>query len=199
MSAEAQKLKEGGADAVAELFSQYREQLEHMIGFRMDTRLRGRIDPADVLQEAYLQVAQRIDSYIQRPDVSFYVWMRQITYQTLIDQHRLHFRSKRGLGQEVRKRRAHSQTTYSIAGMLVGANTTPGRAAEREEEKEQLQQALDSMEETDREVLALRHFEGLPNKQVAEILDISVTAASNRYVRAMTRLGEVMQKLGWNE
>lgn len=195
MNGEVSKLRSGGPEAVAELFSQYREQLEHMIGFRMDSRLRGRIDPADVLQEAYLQVAQRVNSYIESPAVSFYVWMRQITYQTLIDQHRLHFRTKRGLGQEVRRRREHSGTTYSIAGMLIGANTTPGRAAEREEEKEHLHVALESMEEVDREVLALRHFEALPNKQVAEILGISITAASNRYVRAMTRLGEIMQKL----
>jgi RNA polymerase sigma-70 factor (ECF subfamily) len=189
-----EKLRTGGTEAVAELFSLYREKLEHMIGFRMDSRLRGRIDPSDVLQEAYLKVAERVDSYLEKPDVSFYVWMRQLTYQTLIDQHRLHFRSKRGLGQEVAKKKSYNATTYSIVGHLVGANTTPGRAVEREEEKEQLHIALDSMEEIDREILALRHFEGLPNKQVAEILGIAITAASNRYVRAMTRLGQIMQK-----
>ncbi|MFK7819648.1 MAG: RNA polymerase sigma factor [Planctomycetaceae bacterium] len=193
------KLKSGGTEAVAELFSEYREKLEHMIGFRMDSRLRGRIDASDVLQEAYLKVAERVDSYLEKPDVSFYVWMRQLTYQTLIDQHRLHFRSKRGLGQEVSKKKSYNATTYSIVGHLIGANTTPGRAVEREEEKEQLHMALDSMEDIDREILALRHFEGLPNKQVAEILGIAITAASNRYVRAMTRLGQIMQKLNQDE
>lgn len=193
---ELEKLRTGGPEAVAELFSKYRDQLEQMIGFRMDPRLKGRIDPADVLQEAYLQLAKRLDEYLETPKVSFYVWMRQLTYQTLIDQHRLHFRTKRGLGQEAQKKRAYNGTTYSIVGRLIAQNTTPGRAFEREEEKEQLHQALDSMQEVDREVLALRHFEGLPNKQVAEVLGIAITAASNRYVRAMTRLGKIMEELG---
>lgn len=196
---EIEQLRSGGATALAELFSQYRPKLENMIGFRMDSRLAGRIDASDVLQEAYLKVAERVNSYLEAPNVSFYVWMRHVVYQTLIDQHRLHFRTKRGLGQEVRKKQSYNATTYSIVGRLVGDNTTPGRAIEREEEKEQLHLALDTMEQVDREVLALRHFEGLGNKQVAEILSISVTAASNRYVRAMTRLGEVMQKLGHHE
>ena len=51
------------------------------------------------------------------------------------------------------------------------------------------------MDEIDREVLALRHFEQLGNNEVAETLNLSVTAASNRYVRAMTRLGEIMAKV----
>ena len=84
---ELEKLRTGGPEAVAELFSKYRDQLEQMIGFRMDPRLKGRIDPADVLQEAYLQLAKRLDEYLETPKVSFYVWMRQLTYQTLIDQH----------------------------------------------------------------------------------------------------------------
>jgi len=193
---ELQQLQAGGVDAIADLFSNYRDQLEHMIGFRMDQRLRGRIDPSDVLQEAYLQMAKRVDSYLENPGVSFYVWMRQLTYQTLIDQHRLHFRSKRGLGQEVRRNSSFNATTYSIAGMLEGHVTSPSGAMQREEEKERLHMALETMDDIDREVLALRHFEQLPNKQVAEVLGIGITAASNRYVRAMSRLGEILTNLG---
>lgn len=193
---EVEKLRAGGESAMAELFSQHRQQLEQMISFRMDSRLRGRIDPSDVLQEAYLQIAQRLDGYLENPEVSFYVWMRQQAYQSLIDQHRLHFRSKRTPGQEAQRAASRNNTTYSIVGHLIGDKTSPDRAIEREEEHQQLHAALETMEEIDREVLALRHFEGLPNNQVAEILEISVTAASNRYVRAMTRLGEIMKKLG---
>ena len=65
----------------------------------------------------------------------------------------------------------------------------------RAEEIESLHAALASMDATDREVLALRHFEHLGNLEVAEALGISPTAASNRYVRAMTRLGEILRQL----
>ncbi len=65
----------------------------------------------------------------------------------------------------------------------------------REEEMKWLQEALNGMNEVDREVLALRHFEQLGNSQVAEILGITPTAASNRYLRAAARLGEIMARL----
>lgn len=195
MSDEIHRLKQGGPDAVADAFSSYRERLEHMVAFRMDPRLRGRIDPADVVQEAFIEVARRAEDFLERPDVSFYVWVRKLTYQALINLHRRHFREKRGVAQEVHRRRSTNATTCSIAAMLIAQQTTPGRAAIREEERLQLHDALDEMEEIDREVVALRHFENMGNNEVAEILEISVTAASNRYVRAMTRLGKIMERL----
>ncbi len=69
--------------------------------------------------------------------------------------------------------------------------TSPSQAMVKQEELQQLRQLLESMDEIDREVLALRHFEQLSNNQIAEALGISITAASNRYVRAMLRLSQI--------
>ncbi len=190
-------LRTEGEAALAELFSRYRERLERMVEFRLDGRLRGRIDPADVLQEAYLRVAQRIDHFLSHPSVSFYVWLRSQTYQTLIDLHRQQSAQKRTAAVEVRLG-GHvdpDETGASIAQALFKQRTSPSQAAVRAEEIRQLREALSSMDEVDREVLALRHFEHLSNSEVAETLELSPTAASNRYVRAMTRLGEIMNRL----
>jgi RNA polymerase sigma-70 factor (ECF subfamily) len=167
-----------------------------MVEFRLDPLLRGRVEAADVLQEAYIEIARRVGDYTSDPAVSFFVWVRQLTYQTLIGIHRRHFREKRDPNLEVRlgQRPAASTTSDSIAWVLVDQHTSPSQAAARAEEASLLRAALDSMDEIDREVLALRHFEQLGNNEVAEILGLSVTAASNRYVRAMTRLGEIMAK-----
>ncbi len=197
MNDELRRLSEGGQGAVAELFSQCRDRLERMVRFRLDSRLRGRVDAEDVLQDAYVKIAARIGDYIARPTVSFYVWARQITRQTLIDCHRVQMGQKRDPKQEVRRGRAGrgANTSFSIARALVGRHTSPSAAAVRKEQVEGLHQALDAMDETDREVLALRHFEQLTNKEVAETLDLSPTAASNRYVRALERLGEILGSL----
>ena len=56
-----------------------------------------------------------------------------------------------------------------------------------------LQEVLNAMEPLDREVLALRHFEELSNGEVAHVLGLSKTAASNRYMRALARLKEMLQ------
>jgi RNA polymerase sigma-70 factor (ECF subfamily) len=192
-----QRLIEGGETALAELFSEYRERLERIVSFRLEPRIRGRLDPADVLQEAYLEIARRYREYVQNPSVSFFVWLRQRTLQTMIDLHREHFREKRDPNRENRYIcQPNSQaTSLSIARFLLDEVTSPSQAAADAEESQRLHAALESMHEMDREVLALRHFEHLSNLQVAEVLGLSPTAASNRYIRAAARLSEIVSSL----
>ncbi|MGZ0172350.1 MAG: sigma-70 family RNA polymerase sigma factor [Planctomycetales bacterium] len=191
-----EKLIAGGDAAVAELFSEFQPRLERMVEFRLDRRLRGRVDSLDIIQEAYIEIARRIGDYTSKPTVAFYVWVRQITWQTLVSVHRRHLGQNRHPGMEVRLNRKNpNETTFSIAEALVGQLTSPSGAARRQEDYDQLREALSTMDETDREVLALRHFEQLGNNEVAEVLGIARTAASNRYVRAIKRLGDVLATL----
>jgi RNA polymerase sigma-70 factor (ECF subfamily) len=194
------RLIAGGDAALAELFSECRPRLERMVEFRLEPLLRGRVEAADVLQEAYIEIARRIGDYTSNPAVSFFVWARQIASQTLIGVHRRHFRERRDPGLEIRLGRGAAQSTSdSLARVLLDHHTTPSQAAVRAEEVSYLRAALESMDEIDREVLALRHFEQLGNNEVADILGLSITAASNRYVRAMKRLGEIMLKVRTDE
>ncbi len=197
MSDELQQLKERGQSALAERFEAYREPLERMIEFRMDQRLRGRIDPLDVLQETWLDASRRLHEWIEKPSVSLFVWFRQLAYQALIDLHRKHFGQKRDPRMEIHllPQRSNDATSECILAALYGPSTSPSQAVSKMEEFERLRLVLASMEETDREVLALRHFEQLSNLQVAETLGISPTAASNRYVRAMMRLSQIASNL----
>lgn len=190
-------LREGGLTALASLFSSYRDRLERIVGFRLDSRIRGRVDAADILQDVYLAVSDRLPSYLESPDVSFFVWLRQQTLQTLIDVHRREFRQKRDVKREIHFASAGPSggTSLSIARFLIDQVTSPSQIAVKAEEMQWLQEALNSMNEVDREVLALRHFEQLGNNQVAEILSLTPTAASNRYLRAATRLSEILQRL----
>ncbi|MCC6510358.1 MAG: sigma-70 family RNA polymerase sigma factor [Pirellulaceae bacterium] len=195
MNEEFDQLRTGGETALAGLFEQYRDRLERMLEFRLDDRVRGRVDPADVLQEAYIELARRLPQYLAAPNVSTYVWMRQLTYQVLIGVQRRHFGQKRDPRFEVTAVHGPdpNATSLSILSAFAEQLTSPSQALVREEELQQLRQLLESMDEVDREVLALRHFEQLSNNQIAETLGISVTAASNRYVRAMLRLSQIAE------
>ncbi len=190
-------LAAGGPKALADLLSLHQEKLERIVSFRMAPILRSRLDPADILQEAYFEISRRIHEFIEGSTVSFFVWIRQKTMQTLIDAHRNHTREKRDANREMPLASApygHT-TSISIARFLLDDKTSPSGVAVREEELQQLQLALESMNETDREVIAMRHFEHLTNQQVAEVLEISTTAASNRYVRAASKLAEILNAL----
>ena len=197
---ERRMLIEGGQTALASIFSTYQDRLERIVSFRLDPRIRGRIDAADVLQEAFLEVSLRLQSFLDSTDVSFFVWLRQQTLQTLIDVHRRQFRQKRDVNREIRFASTGTSdgTSLSIAQFLIDQLTSPSQLAVNAEEMQWLQETLNSMNEVDREVLALRHFEQLGNNQVAEILGLTPTAASNRYLRAAARLSEIMKRLNSN-
>ncbi|MFO0841793.1 MAG: sigma-70 family RNA polymerase sigma factor [Gemmataceae bacterium] len=190
-----QRVANGDRDALGALFGHYRARLRRMVQLRLDRRLQGRVDASDVLQEAYLDVAQRAAEYAAKPGMSFFLWLRFLTGQRLMMTHRKHLGAKmRDVGQEVSLYHGAlpQASSASLAAHLLGRLTSPSQAAIRTELQLKLQEALNAMEPLDREVLTLRHFEELSNNEVAEVLGISKAAASNRYMRALKRLKDVL-------
>ncbi|MHB1034629.1 MAG: sigma-70 family RNA polymerase sigma factor [Pirellulales bacterium] len=179
----------GGEAALSKLFAEHRDRLWRMVNFRMDRRLLARVDADDVLQEAYLAAAARLEHY--QSGSSPFVWLRMIVMQTLIDVHRHHLGAQmRDADREVGLPgcRYPQSTTASLAAQFVGRFTSPSQAAARAEMFGKVQDAIATMEALDQEILALRHFEELSNGEVAEVLGIQQKAASIRYVRAIKRL-----------
>lgn len=194
----AKQLETGGEAALAELFTQYRDRLWRMVHYRLDSRLHGRVDADDVLQEAYVNAVSRVYSFLQDPTRSFFVWLRLVVNQTLVDVHRRHLGSQmRDAGREVTIGGVvcASASSMSMAAFLIGDLTSPSRVAMRNELAARLDEALAGMDKIDREVLVLRHFEELSNKEVAEVLGIEQKAASIRYIRAIARLKDILEAM----
>jgi RNA polymerase sigma-70 factor (ECF subfamily) len=188
----------GDARALAELFQSHRGRLERMVQLRMDRRLQGRLDPADVVQEAYLDVARRFPEYCASRPLPFYLWLRLLTGQRLTDLHRHHLGAKmRDAGREVSLYRGGlpRASSASMAELLLGSLTTASRAAVRAETRRRVQEALNNMDPTDREVLVLRHFEMLSNEEAAGVLGLKPSAASNRHLRALKRLKAILAEV----
>src|SRR5947209_7049330 len=188
--------KSGDEGALAVLVERHRDRLERMVRLRMDRRLQGRVDPADVVQDAYLAVRGKFPQYSADPRLPFFLWLREEVGQRLVDVHRFHLGTKvRDAGQEVSLHGGPlpQVTSLSLAEHLLGKLTTASHAALRVELKLRVQDALNSMDAQDREVLILRHFEELSNTEAAQVLGIKASAAVNRYVRALRRLKDVFQ------
>lgn len=190
--------KSGDREALAELFGGFRERLRRMIRLRLDPRLQGRIDSSDVLQETYLDVCKLLADYENYPDMSFFLWLRLVATQKLAQLHRFHLGTqKRDAGKEISLHRGAfpQASSVSLAAQLLGRLTTASQAFDRAESKIKLQKTLAEMDAVDREVLALRHFEYLSNSETAQVLGISKNAASNRYIRAIKRLKEIVASI----
>src|SRR5215472_17230104 len=188
--------RNGDEGALAVLVERHRDRLERMVRLRMDRRLQGRVDPADVVQEAYLTVRGKFPQYCADPRLPFFLWLRLEVGQKLVDVHRFHLGTKmRDAGQEVSLHGGAlpQVTSLSLAEHLLGKLTPASQAAMRAELKLRVQEALNGMDPNDREVLILRHFEELSNAKAAQVLGIKPSAAANRYVRALRRLKDAFQ------
>ncbi len=185
----------GDPDAWRGLFDRDRDRLRRMVALRLDRRLQGRIDPSDVIQDAQIEAITRLPEYLRESNLPFFLWLRLIVGQNLKILHRRHLGAKiRDADREVGLYHGAlpEATSAALAAQLLGHLTKPSEAAVRAERRIRIQTALNVMDATDREILALRHFEQLSNGEVARALGLSEWAASKRYVRALSRLKEIL-------
>jgi RNA polymerase sigma-70 factor (ECF subfamily) len=193
-----ERLRGGDRLALADLFQRYRDRLRRMVELRMDARLQGRVDASDVLQDAFLDAAARVDGYLKDSGLPAFLWLRLVVGERLAICQRRHLGAKmRAAGQEVSLYRdpLPRATSAALASMLLGRLTAPSHAAVRAELVLQVQEALNALDPLDREVVALRHFEQLSRAETAQVLGISEDAGAKRYIRALKRLKEVLASM----
>jgi RNA polymerase sigma-70 factor (ECF subfamily) len=180
----------GDASARARLLSRHRQKLRNLIALRLDPRLAARFDPSDVVQESLAEADRRLSDYMGDRPMPFYLWLRELTLQRLIDLHRRHMRT-----QKRTVRREEARLTYlsddsvrELAGRLVDPRSGPSSRLDRKLAVHRLHQALAELSERDRDVIVLRHLEQLSVKEIAALLEITPGAVKVRHVRALERL-----------
>lgn len=191
------RLRAGDSNAARELFITHQARLKKMIRLRLDSRLKARLDESDILQEAYIDVQRKAADFARR-GLPVYLWLRLVVAERYLQLRRHHLVTQsRDVSQEVSLTcgKWPVASTHSLADLLLGRHTSPTQAAIRAERQRRLQDALDSMDPIDREIIALRHFEELTNNEAAAVLELSKTAASNRYIRALKRLKEILSEI----
>jgi RNA polymerase sigma-70 factor (ECF subfamily) len=188
----------GDQQALQEVFAHYRVRLKRMVRLRLSRRLQGRVDDSDVLQESFLEISKKLPEYVRQPKLPFFLWLRHMTGLKLAEVHRRHLGTQmRAADREVSLHRGGlpEADSASLAAHLLGKLTTPSQAAIRAEQRIYVQEALNSMDPIDREVLALKHFEQLSTTEIAEVLGLSKAGAGSRYLRAIKRLREILSRI----
>lgn len=193
-----QRAAAGDQEALRQLFSRYRDRLKRMVHLRLSRRISGRVDDSDVVQEAFLEISQKLPEYAKAPQLPLFLWMRHITGLKLTEIHRRHLGTQlRDADREVSLHRGGlpMADSVSLAAQLLGKLTTPSQAAIKAEQRIFVQEALNSMDPIDREVLALKHFEQLSTSEIAEVLGLSKAGAGSRYLRAIKRLRDILERI----
>jgi RNA polymerase sigma-70 factor (ECF subfamily) len=188
----------GDGAAWGALLNENRERLLRMVSFRMDPRLRGRVDAADVVQDAFTEASAHRADYFRGPPLPLFLWLRGVVSNKMLEAHRHH------LGVRMRDARRElpldaprpaGDTSAALCAHLTAGLTRPSVAAARGEVRVRIARALDEMDPTDREVLALRHFEQLSTAAGALVLGIQEGAAAKRYLRALQRLRDILSEM----
>lgn len=192
----------GDGQAVGKLLDLHRGELVEAVRRRLDRAIAQRVDASDIVQDVLLEASQRLPDYLSNPSMPFGLWLRQLARDRIIDMHRRHRRAERRSVDRERPLAAPSALDSSSAGLLAGLcdpDLTPAANAIRHEFQTRFLDALAELEQDDRDILTLRHFEQMSNSEVAEALNLSQPAAGMRYLRALRRVRSILAKDGANE
>jgi RNA polymerase sigma-70 factor (ECF subfamily) len=187
--------KAGNADAIDQLLARHREPVRRMIDLRLDPAIAQRLDASDVVQEVLIEANRRLKDYLQAPSMPFHLWLRHIAKDHIIDAHRRHHQTqKRGVDREQPMHRPAwaDQSSLDLAAQLLDKDLTPASAAIQQEMQRRLRQAVTQLDEDDREVILMRHYEMLANQEIASSLGLTEAAASMRYLRAVRKLRDLL-------
>jgi RNA polymerase sigma-70 factor (ECF subfamily) len=189
-----EQVARGDRQALGDLLQHYRPRLHAFIEARLDPRVRSRLDPSDVVQEVQLEVARRMDDFLNRSPMPFHLWVRKTAYERLLKVQRDHRRrARRAVDREVA---LPDQSSLLLARPLLAGASLPSQQLAAREFADRVGQAVAGLPEADREILLMRHAEQLPYAEIACLLDIEADAARKRYGRALLRLRKVLKDHG---
>jgi len=191
------RAREGDSNALSEVFAELTPELERMLRLRMDVAERRRFGPDDVLQEAFVEATRRFGEWCEQDRYPFRIWMRLLTTQSLGRVLRRHHGAQKRDARREHELHAFSArvSAESATDWLMATGTSPSQAASRAEVRARVLAALAQLDDTDREILTLRHFEQLSNEDAALELGLDPPAASKRFTRALQRLRPVLREL----
>jgi RNA polymerase sigma-70 factor (ECF subfamily) len=187
--------KAGDAGAVEQLLGGFREPLRRVIDLRLDPALGRRVDASDIVQDVLVEASQRLTEYLRSPTMPFHLWLRHLAQDRIIDTHRRHrLAQRRSIDKEqpIQRPAWAEESSVQLVAHLVDGERTPASAAIQQELQRRLDAALVELDESDRDIILMRHHEQLSNQDVAAALGLTEAAASMRYLRALRKLRAIL-------
>lgn len=185
----------GEAEALNRLLERHRESLRKLIGLRLDRQVARRVDASDIVQDVLIEANGRLREYLADPKLPFHLWLRHLAKDRIIDMHRRHRGAQRRSLDRERPLAAPQfgdQSSFDLASQLAASELTPAAALLRKELQSRFLRAIEQLDEDDREILLMRHFEQLGNSEAAEALGMTTAAAGMRHLRALRKLRAIL-------
>ncbi len=189
------KVGAGETGALNQLLERHRDSLRKMVRLRLDRAVARRVDASDVVQDVLLEANDRLKDYLADPRLPFHLWLRHLAKDRIIDMHRRHRGAqRRSLDREqpLAAPAGADRSAFDLAQQLVDQELTPAAANIRRELEARFLAAVDQLEDDDRDILLMRHFEQLGNTEAATALGLSPAAAGMRHLRPLRKLRAIL-------
>jgi RNA polymerase sigma-70 factor (ECF subfamily) len=191
------RIEAGDSLALDRLLAESRDYLRRVVELRMDSKMRARLDPSDVVQEAQVEIARRIGEFLSSRPMPFHLWLRRTAQENLLRLRRQHVEA--GCRTVEREVPLPEGSSAEFAAQVLGRSPGPLSEAAQRELARRLRQAVEELPDLDREILLMRNFEGLNNQEVCQVLGLETATASKRYGRAILRLRQALVAGGISE
>lgn len=189
------RTRDGDPTAPQAIFDRHAPRLRRMVELRLDRRLAGRVDPAAVVHDAFRAAADHVDEYLRDPTGPVFLWLRGFVAARLADIHRtLLGPNDTAASPELSLYRdaLPAASSAALVACLLGHEPRPGDPTVAVRRVLRVEAGLNALDPTDRELLALRHFEQLTRAEAARVLGLDEGDAARRYVRALKRLNDLL-------
>ncbi|MEQ1831345.1 MAG: sigma-70 family RNA polymerase sigma factor [Pirellula sp.] len=184
---------QGDAEALGDLFARYRKLLIFLARTQIHHHLQAKLDPEDVAQEVCLVAQEKIHEFRGESSDEFMGWLRGILANIMAMQVRRYLGTKK---RDPRLELALDQRLASASGFLqsglAGDFTSPSQHFAKNEAALKLAEAMEALSEDYRQVILLRHIDGLPFAEIAAKMERSIDSVEKLWVRGLAKLKQLV-------
>jgi RNA polymerase sigma-70 factor (ECF subfamily) len=172
----------------------YRAYLGLLARLHLDPRLRGKLDPSDMVQQTLLQAHQALAQFRGRSSGEMAAWLRQILARNLAHAVRDLGRARRDVNRERSLEAALDQSSARLEAWLAAEQSSPSQQAQQNEQTLRLAEALQNLPEAQREALVLQHWQGWSLADIGRHLGRSPEAVAGLIKRGLKQLRQMLQE-----
>jgi len=183
----------GPNDSMGAILERYRPYLHLLANLHLDGRLRGRVEPADIVQQTFLRACTTFDSLRSHEPGVVAAWLRTILSRTLADHLRDLERAKRDIQRERSLEAALDQSSSGLLGLLAADQSSPSEKAILNEHLLHLAAALNALPDDVRQAIVAKHCQGKSLLDIAETMGRTPASVAGLLRRGLQTLRDQLR------